>query len=481
MHISDLHRYTDSSLSNDEIISSLIQDSRRYVHESPPISLPNAVVVSGDLILGLPLHSPLYPIEIEKQYSLVMEFLSKLAQTFTQNDRSRIIIVPGNHDVDWNRVDGALEEIDCTGKDIETLLAQPNSPYRWSWKERKLFKVINYQLYQERFKYFCDFYSNFYENTNLVFKVDPARNWNLFRLNEGKILLCAFNSCVFNDCYNAFGEIPGDAIAQSDLADSGDYLLKIAVWHHDVQGGPRRSDYLDSATIQILIDKGYRIGLHGHKHISGTVPFTLHTSAEGITAVIIGAGALSADIRHLPHGINRQYNMLQIFDNYEKGRLHVREETVPDVFAPGRLMALGGLSYADLKWDRTQDNQLVNIGRGGGEDIISIEQIEEDVSKGRFDLAISKIQLDRDHLGIYGRQLLSKGLFDAKEWRRLLTFLSSPQNEDELAKMVFAAVSLQDWGVAIQLLTGAEDSGRYAPMFLRDLKDMVSAKKRIKQ
>ena len=56
LHISDLHRAVAEPFSNDEIMSSLLADmEQRYPTESPPIAKPDAIVVSGDLVQGLPL------------------------------------------------------------------------------------------------------------------------------------------------------------------------------------------------------------------------------------------------------------------------------------------------------------------------------------------------------------------------------------------------------------------------------------------
>ncbi len=50
LHISDLHRSTADPISNDELISALVGDRDRYLHESPRILPPEAIVLSGDLV-----------------------------------------------------------------------------------------------------------------------------------------------------------------------------------------------------------------------------------------------------------------------------------------------------------------------------------------------------------------------------------------------------------------------------------------------
>ena len=109
LHISDLHRSPRDPISNDELISALIQDRDRYVQEEPSITPPQAIVVSGDVIQGVPLGTEDFATKIEEQYAVAEEFLDELARRFVDGDRSRLVMVPGNHDVDWNTAFSALE------------------------------------------------------------------------------------------------------------------------------------------------------------------------------------------------------------------------------------------------------------------------------------------------------------------------------------------------------------------------------------
>lgn len=477
MHISDLHRSEANPISNDELLSSLAADCQKFSAEKPPISLPNAIVVSGDLVFGLPLHSPNYPEALKKQYSDAFKLLVRLADTFVEGDCSKVIIVPGNHDVDWNKAYSAMKIASQSGENIQKLLLDPNSPYRWSWEDRQLFRIDNYDVYEERFKFFYDFYSRFYDGANVDFQLDPKQPWNLFKLDQGRILVCAFTSCVNTDCFNLFGEIPALAIAQSHLAYSGDCRLRIAVWHHDIQGVPRRSDYLDPDTVQLMIDKGYRLGMHGHRHKSDALPFSLHTTPEMHTMVVVGAGSLCAGLKQLPHGLNRQYNIIEISDDYTHARVHIREMSVPGIFAPGRLVALGSLSYADLRWTPLPPSALVNTGRGGGPEIAIIEHVESLISNQFYDDAISQIETAGDKLGHYGRQLLSEALFRAKRWERLEKHLSHPRNSDELTKLVLAAIALKHWEEADRALIAAAESEQFPTILLQDLRNRLTAEK----
>ncbi len=273
MHISDLHRSKLHPITNDELLSCLTADSLRYQSEEPPIALPNAIIISGDLVSGLPLKSSEYPTALKDQYSEALDFLIRLTNTFVNGDRSKVVIALGNHDVDWNKALNAMSVINQDNEKIRELISQPNTPYRWSWLDLKLFRITNYEIYEDRFKYFCDLYNEFYKEANLAYPVDPVQDWNIFEMDEGKILVCVFNSCVEVDCFNPTAYIPTQAISQSHLATNNrDYSLKIAVWHHDIKGDPQRSDYIGTDIIQLMIDRGYRLGMHGHRHKADASP-----------------------------------------------------------------------------------------------------------------------------------------------------------------------------------------------------------------
>ena len=127
MHISDLHRSKANPISNDELQSSLMADCQRFSTEEPPVPLPNAIVVSGDLVAGLALGSANYPADLKEQYSEALELLARFADTFVGGDHSKIIIIPGNHDVDWNMSKSAMIATGKLDKSVQDLLAYPNN------------------------------------------------------------------------------------------------------------------------------------------------------------------------------------------------------------------------------------------------------------------------------------------------------------------------------------------------------------------
>lgn len=92
LHISDLHKNEGDDFKN--LFQSMKDDCDCYVGQG--ITKPNIIVVSGDLIRGGETE------EIRSQYAEAKAFLEDLTSYFLDGDKSKIIIVPGNHDVDWN-------------------------------------------------------------------------------------------------------------------------------------------------------------------------------------------------------------------------------------------------------------------------------------------------------------------------------------------------------------------------------------------
>lgn len=170
LHISDLHRAANEPFSNEEIISSLVADVNRYPSERPTISKPDAIIVSGDLVHGLPLRSAAYPAGLVAQYEIALDLLKRLTDTFLGADRSKLLMIPGNHDVDFNQSFAAMEEVKAKKEHVKGLVFSntPDNPHRWSWSDGKLYRVSKPLAYEDRFRYYCDMFNKFYDGVTLV-------------------------------------------------------------------------------------------------------------------------------------------------------------------------------------------------------------------------------------------------------------------------------------------------------------------------
>lgn len=161
LHISDLHKNDEDDFRN--LYQSMKDDYERYKQRG--IQKPNIIVVSGDLIKGGTRD------EIRKQYKEVKVFLEDLVNYYLDGDKSRIVIVPGNHDVDWNVSKKLMKPIpNCSPEEQENYIKMLNlfllekvHNIRWNWWDQKLYFFDNDIEYNSRFLHFSEFYEAFYD------------------------------------------------------------------------------------------------------------------------------------------------------------------------------------------------------------------------------------------------------------------------------------------------------------------------------
>jgi hypothetical protein len=101
-------------------------------------------------------------------------------------DRSRVVLVPGNHDVDWNTARSSMELVPPGSEpaDLATELARHGSPFRWCWKARAVYRVVDRVRYEARLDTFWDFFERFYSGISLPCGVSRSRGFNVFETTE---------------------------------------------------------------------------------------------------------------------------------------------------------------------------------------------------------------------------------------------------------------------------------------------------------
>jgi 3',5'-cyclic AMP phosphodiesterase CpdA len=147
MHISDFHKSPQDSY--ESLFRPLVDDCNTYSANS--INKPDIVVVSGDIIKGGS------PDEIATQYSEVKEFLENIVAYFLERKKERIVIVPGNHDIDWNISKASMQRTDDTQENVE-MFYKGIGNIRWSRKDFSFYKISNTDLYKKRIENFSTFY-----------------------------------------------------------------------------------------------------------------------------------------------------------------------------------------------------------------------------------------------------------------------------------------------------------------------------------
>ena len=356
LHISDLHRDRNHPIRNDVLLDSLENDCRHFsAEEDPRVPAPKLIVVSGDIIEGISSDVPEPEGCLREQYEQALDFLNRLAQRFVGGDRNRVVIVPGNHDVSSYHLDKSLESVDILPdrkKELVKELFSPRSLLRWSWRDLKLKRIVDSLMYKQRMAAFAQFYSDFYQGQR-AYSLDPGKQIDLFDYPEFDLTIVGFSSCYNNDLYNRQG-----AIHPACIAEAGNRLrdplfsnrLRLAVWHHNTEGPPARSDYMDPDIIQNLIDRGFSIGLHGHQHRPQYLDTRFrHGIERKITVISAGTLCGGPDFRH-----GRAYNIIELRIPDRTGCLHVREMQNDNLSLPiwgRRALPPNTRSYYEFRYD----------------------------------------------------------------------------------------------------------------------------------
>lgn len=332
-HISDLHK--PEGLSYDTLLDSLVDDKKRWEEES--IHLPEYIVISGDLIQGGYTDE-----EIEEQYNEVSVFLEELVSKFLNGDKSRLIMVPGNHDVNRACTISSMNKIEnpSTGnlKLLKKNFLNPETMVRFDWDSMNFFQVNDQNRYNERFSKFKQFYDKFYEGKR-TFPPNSTKEAYICSFDNEHIAFACFNSCNYLDDKNVAGNIDEDSITsisnQLRKLEADGYLI-IGVWHHHYYGNPYSVNYMSRDIFFPMSIKGIRMGLFGHQHISEVAdeyisPFYVdEEQRKQKRMLLVSSGTLFGGEKHLQSGFRRQFNIIEInrdgLDSQIEVNINIRED-----------------------------------------------------------------------------------------------------------------------------------------------------------
>ena len=477
LHVSDLHRSEAEPISNQALIASLVADGSRFPIETPPIRTPDAMVVSGDIVAGVQLGEPDYVNSLREQYAIAQDFLVRLTERIFEGDRTRVVLVPGNHDCCWNTAISGMAPVpdDDAPSDLVGELESPNSPFRWSWRERRLYRILDSDSYARRLNSYWDFVEEFYAGSDLAFPIRRDAGYNLFELDGGRIMIAAFESLHGNDCFSSRAYFEPEAVASAALQLNDErryYNLRIALWHHGLHGQPSyRSDYLPISSVYELIGHGFRLGLHGHQHFAEIGSHYVRVPGEPAMAVV-SAGSLCAGARELPRGVNRQYNVVVVSDDYDKVDVHVREMTRGDHFMPsgGASGFANGFVQLRLSSPEVNGGPMIDIDHARRNELIL--EAESHLRAGRPAKAFEILSgIDRGDEP-YARRLFIQATEQSERWEDLAAVLSHPENPEELIQLVEALARLGRIDDAMAHLRGP-DRPPLADHVRRELQDRL--------
>ena len=397
---------------------------------------------------------------IEEQYSVAEELLVELVARFLDGDRSRLIMVPGNHDVDWNTAFAALERVEPSEfpRNLDGELHAHDSELRWDWNSRTLYRIVRHDVYARRLDRFWRFCERFYSGLDVPQQVDGSFDTRLYDLFEGTIGVAAFNSCEGNDCFAYHGRIKPGSVARSDLRlrDGGAaHDLRVAVWHHSIEGSPYSTDYMDVEIVRRMIGRGFRLGLHGHQHKAQARSQEIRLPNLESMAVI-SAGSLCAGRRHLPTGTHRQYNVVELASDLRSVRTHVRAMAVANVFSQASLLEFGGASYLDLALSPMKNSVGEPVDSAAIRRDRTIGMAEGEAKSGRPGRAVQILRGMELPSGTHVRQLFLDAAEQAEDWMAVLATTDPPKSIPELVMRFRAQCELEHHEGAEQTL------GRYS-------------------
>ncbi|MBD2342323.1 metallophosphoesterase, partial [Calothrix sp. FACHB-156] len=285
LHLSDIHLGTTAQAQR--YFTQLATDLTQNLN----VKQLNYLVISGDIANR----------STEDEYEAAFELVDKLVKRYGL-DPNRIVLVPGNHDLNWELSEAAYDFV--PKRKIPNPL--PEGRYIDAGSAGAL--IRDEDEYKKRFDYFSDrFYKKIY---NQSYPQEYSKQAILYPCPQDKILFLGLNSCWEIDHeYKDRAGINADAIAYAInqlLLDNYDDWLKIAIWHHPVNSSESMKNV---AFLEQLAVNGFQLGIHGHIHEAKDEHFR-YDPRRGLR--IIAAGTFGAPAREQVTGIPLQYNLLTL-------------------------------------------------------------------------------------------------------------------------------------------------------------------------
>ena len=433
LHISDIHKIPD--VEYEPLVLSLRRDYDTYTADEG-ILPPVFIVVSGDLIQGAYTED-----EIRTQYDEVEVFLARICDEFLQKDRSRLIVVPGNHDMSRVATKASMAPASATYDTCLKSYFNGASDIRWSWKERQFYEISDSSTYSSRFSLFIEFYNRFFQGVRSYPQI-PEEQGYVVTNDDYKVCFACFNSCCHLDHLCDTGCISEDALnsVAKVLTDSHNAgYLNIAVWHHHYYGRPLETNYMDRDFFNSLLACNVNIGMFGHQHFSQVAEeysdLLLLKDDTVQKLLLISSGTLFGGKKVLADNCRRQYNVIEIEHNNGMALvdINIREDfnprkdnKIPHWKVKPLPNATNKVHYEIKLKELTLENQILNIDR----------RVQTD---GDYIRACEAIQQLEKETGESLKAILRSYLKEVKDYDYIFRNVGRVQTvEDALLKIVAA-------------------------------------------
>ncbi|MBK9261615.1 MAG: HipA N-terminal domain-containing protein [Polyangiaceae bacterium] len=274
LHLSDLHFGRYHRFSSDGGQDSLLERLRVDLDglRANEGLRPDLIIVSGDLA------------EYGKkaEFERATRFLQKLSQTLELPAR-RVVIVPGNHDINWSLSKSYFEE--C--------IANEETPKR---------------PYAKKLKFFQEAFAVFYSGERDIVFTDE-QPWSLFEYPELGVVVAGMNSVIAESHEDHFGYLGEEQLrwfAEKLRSYKERGFLRLGVMHHDPRdrrgGGETKRDQSD---LKRLLSPSLNVLLHGDIHEETD-------EALGVALPVFGIGSLGVKLEQRPAEVPNVYQLLQV-------------------------------------------------------------------------------------------------------------------------------------------------------------------------
>lgn len=291
LHLSDLHF---GNCKNAETWHEQLAADLKYKLNCHRISV---LILSGDISNTSSVN----------EYKAASKFVQKLSDDFHIH-RKNTIIVPGNHDHNWDISEKAYEQnlvFLKIGKDKD----QSNLITQFKCDHCGCSSIPDNQEYYKRFKNFSDFYKGIIGES---YPLEPEDQGIVYYIADMNFLILGLNSAWHLDnFYHKRVGINDQAVtrALSKIQETAQFknCLKIAVWHHPVNI-PSEVCIKDHGFLGRLTQAGFCFALHGHIHKSERGHFNPPIDRK---IELIAAGTFGAPPEDWKPGHPLQYNLIK--------------------------------------------------------------------------------------------------------------------------------------------------------------------------
>gem|GEM_PF-4528865 len=301
LHISDLHikNMDQATVFKTQLIIDLEDELK--------ITKVDYILISGDIAD----HATI------EEYNAALHLLQELTVKFNV-DRNNLIIVPGNHDLNWY----------ISEKSYNRYIAKFN---KLQFKELRHIDagdigiiICDEDIYKDRFKYFNE---NFYKclcSDNYPSRYDEQGIMYVYP--KDNLLFLGLNSAWQIDHYNVNRSgIKIEALARALDKFIPEYLnyVKIAVIHHPLLG----NENISNDFLELLAVKGFQLFFHGHIHNTN---HKFYKYDEDRQIHVISTGAFGAASYDQELKVPMQYNILSYDTSEQVMNIETRKKQKPE-------------------------------------------------------------------------------------------------------------------------------------------------------